>query len=116
MQKIGILGFGVVGKSVLSFLRKQTPVSVAVWDARTLTADEQILLRQHDAEFAEQSMTDFVASHDVIIASPGIDVSSCGTYTHKIIGELDLFAPLMHKPTVAITGSLGKTKIGRAHV
>lgn len=111
MHKIGILGFGVVGKSVLSFLRQQTQSPIAVWDGRELTAEEQGLLRQYDAEKIDVTLPEFASLHDMLVASPGVDVSVCGAHADKIIGELDLFAPLMHKPTVAITGSLGKTTI-----
>ena len=130
MYNLGIIGFGVVGKSILSFLRKyhhqgqvaidqdfaeptdQLFESVEVWDKRPLDATERALIQAYGAHVADSSIIDlttFVASHDYVIASPGVDVSACGAYQHKVLCELDFFANFFKKPTIAITGSLGKT-------
>lgn len=105
MKKIGILGYGVVGKSVHQFLQTaEDDVQIAVWDKRQLDGagfySSQCL-----------SMQDFIAEQDEIIVSPGFDLSLIPLNSKNVLCELDLFAHVFHKKTIAITGSLGKTTV-----
>ena len=126
MTHLGILGFGIVGKSALRYITTQgaslalSPLffgeesfTVSVADKRTLTEEEQALCAGHSAQIIDLSITSldtFFASCDFVIVSPGIDVSSQKElHQKKIINELDLFAMFFTKPVIAITGTLGKT-------
>ncbi len=130
MYKLGIIGFGVVGKSALAFLRNtsveaspnrivqimQQCKEIAVWDKRTLDEHEVSLLKQAGATFIDGNKTDlktFFEQHDFIVASPGVDLSAHQQYRHKVLCELDFFSVFFKKPTIAITGSVGKTTITR---
>ena len=130
MYKLGIIGFGVVGKSALALLsstrvegtsnRVECVLSeskkISVWDNRVLDEHEVTLLKHADAVFIDGHSTDlknFFEQHDILLASPGVDLSPYQQYRSKILCELDFFSVLFNKPTIAITGSVGKTTITR---
>ena len=130
MSTIGIIGFGVVGTSILSFLNdyKDSPTELSrgklknifcsgklqllVWDKRELAADEQRLIEQFGGRFIDGQQTSldaFITTCEVIFASPGINIEPYKNSGKQILCELDLFSLFFTKPVVAITGSLGKT-------
>jgi UDP-N-acetylmuramoylalanine--D-glutamate ligase len=103
---IGIWGLGKTGKSLLSFF--YATHSIIVCDANTAqlkltkkTFPSIIIVNQNNLE-------QFFSLSDIIIASPGIDISP---YKHlaNFVSELDLFQSLVNTPIIAITGSVGKT-------
>jgi UDP-N-acetylmuramoylalanine--D-glutamate ligase len=102
-KKIGIWGYGKVGKSVAEFVRQQG-ATVGVMDKSRQELPAWITF------YDEENKDLFFAIHDYIVPSPGIDITpyleKLGT---KLIAELDLFAQFFHKPIIAITGSVGKT-------
>ena len=107
-QYIGIWGFGVVGKSALSYFTKQG-ATCTLFDKRTLTSEEHALLAQHDAIYLpEQDIEHFFSEQTGIIASPGIDINPYKDRAHFIC-ELDIFAPAWKRPLITVTGSVGKT-------
>ena len=120
-EKIGILGFGVVGKSVLRFLKNlDNNLDVGIWDQRELQKFELELVASFSATNFDSSKTNlksFFDLHDQIVVSPGIylDKLTAGwwnkTYDDKCVCELDFFADHFKKTSVAITGTLGKTTI-----
>ncbi len=124
MLKIGILGFGIVGKSALNFLQKfkkdprLSPVfgcsdfSIFVWDERELSTEEFFLIESTESYFISgltKSVQDLWLMCDKIIVSPGFDISYIKNASSKLICELDLFSRFFSKPVIAITGSFGKT-------
>ncbi len=110
-SKIGIWGFGVVGKSVLSFLTKKD-YTLSLLEQRELTPLEVALVTGHNVQCVDQHyLPQFLEMNDFIIASPGIDLEPYKGYAHKWITELDLFAAENNIPVIAITGSVGKTSI-----
>lgn len=136
MYKLGIIGFGVVGKSVLSFLKKyhvdgappsdqelfddefiNRSIEVSVWDARSFTQEELDLLSIYGAKGYSQaymSLDEFMSQNNFVIPSPGVSLEKLlQKYYEKLLGELDFFAVFFRKPTVAVTGSLGKTTVTR---
>jgi len=122
MYNVGIVGFGVVGKSILSFLNEKKGQAVnhddheimrlSVWDARALSSEEQVFITDYGAAVidpSEVSLEDFLKNNDYIVASPGIDLNDYQQYNNKFLCELDFFSTFFSKPVIAITGALGKT-------
>lgn len=108
-KKIGIWGFGVVGKSVLSFL-SQFNCTLYVLDKLELDEFQKELIKGHNATFVDQNLLNqFLEMNDIIIPSPGINLKPFDLYQEKFLSELDIFAHYIKKPTIAITGSVGKT-------
>lgn len=105
-KKIGIWGFGVVGKSVYDFIQ---PFSHSIQ-----ILDKQNQTNPHWIEQTEISTIQFLEYNDIIITSPGIPLHKYQAYHHKFITELDIFAQQYIGKTIAITGTLGKTSITHA--
>ncbi|MCK4517661.1 UDP-N-acetylmuramoyl-L-alanine--D-glutamate ligase [Candidatus Babeliales bacterium] len=113
-EKFGIVGFGVVGKSALRFLAKNSKFKIFVWDKRELSPQEKILIKNDGAELVDSSkmaVEAFLDQFSSVLLSPGIDASPFQQHKHKFISELDLFARNFSKKTIAITGTLGKTTV-----
>jgi UDP-N-acetylmuramoylalanine--D-glutamate ligase len=135
MYKLGIVGFGIVGKSVLAFLNRQKidystsssseldlyddssdvgRIQVQVWDLRSLGPAEQEIVKMYKATAVDasmQSLGDFIQQNDFILASPGIDLTDHQAARNKFLCELDFFSAFFTKPIIAVTGSVGKTTI-----
>jgi UDP-N-acetylmuramoylalanine--D-glutamate ligase len=113
-KKIGILGFGVVGKSVLKFFQNKQMCdgTIDVWDQKSFDPETQKDLADKGVQAfdaATQTLEAFVAAHDSIIPSPGVNLNDFYKHKSKFVCELDIFNTYFKKPTIAITGSLGKT-------
>ncbi|MDR3646608.1 MAG: UDP-N-acetylmuramoyl-L-alanine--D-glutamate ligase [Candidatus Babeliales bacterium] len=109
-KKIGIWGFGIVGKSVANYLYSRN-YDLEVLEKRNLTELEVAWCKERDISFFAQAadLESFLNHNDIIVPSPGIDLSSVAKYKDKFLSELDLFALHFNKPIIAITGTLGKT-------
>lgn len=118
-QNYGVWGLGVVGKSVLRYLLKNATQfnvnQLTVMDKRTPTPDEEQFLRQHGIIYISQdNLASFFASNDIIIPSPGIDLTNVSEHFHKIITEIDLFYDAwknQKKYIIGVTGTIGKTTV-----
>lgn len=109
--KIGIWGFGIVGKSALRHFTSQD-YQIEILDYRTLEPSEKALIKKAHARFYDQGKIEsFLKNNDKILASPGIDLRSYSRYQEKWITELDILQQHFKKPIVAITGTVGKTTI-----
>jgi len=108
-KKIGIWGYGIGGKALVSFLVTRG-IKPLVFDKRVFTVDELEELRKQAVRVCP-SQELFFSSSDVIIPSAGIAIYTYPAITSKIITELDFFAHYFKKPTIAITGTLGKTTV-----
>ncbi len=110
-KKIGIWGYGIVGKATDQYLTDKN-ISISVCDARTLSEPDMHALNSKNIRFySQQEIILFLESHDLIIPSPGINLEPYAQFAHKWISELDLFADDWHKPIIAITGTVGKTTV-----
>ncbi len=110
-KKIGVWGFGRVGKSVVTHLFS-TGCQLTVLDTRTLSPEEkQFLANKNISLVTLQELPQFLADNDFVVPSPGIDLRPHTAYKHKWLSELDLFARSWHKPYIAITGTVGKTTV-----
>jgi len=110
-KKIGIWGYGVVGKAALQYLQSQT-CHLSVYDQKELLIQEKKhLAQQHITVYPPKSLSLFMNNNDSIIPSPGIDLSTYEAFKHKWLSEIDLFANAWHKPIIAVTGTVGKTTV-----
>lgn len=110
-KKIGIWGFGIVGKSVAHFLHRHH-IHVQVMDRRLLTDQETTFLNERSIRYVnEQHRDQFFSEHDFIVVSAGIDLRPYTHFHYKCITELDLFSHFFSKPIIAITGTIGKTTL-----
>lgn len=109
-NKIGIWGFGVVGKSALSYLNGKEN-KIEIFDRKKLSDEEIDFIQKNNATIATQSLEQFLEGNDQIIVSPGIDLLAYGNYANKWVSELDLFNRSWKKPIIAVTGTVGKTSI-----
>lgn len=110
-SKIGIWGFGIVGKSAVNYFLAQG-YQISVMEKRIPTQQEMDYLSKNNIIWYDQKdQNNFFISCDIIIPSPGINISSLcyATYKHKWLHELDFFYSTFKKPIIAITGSIGKT-------
>ncbi len=100
-KKIGIWGFGTVGRAAANFLSEKNAIIKIYDDAQIST--------HHPQAHTKLELFDWA---DAILPSPGVDISP---YLKKFKGtwlnELDLFAHYFKKKIIATTGTLGKTSV-----
>lgn len=111
-SRIGIWGFGVVGKSVADYLLSLAYSNITIMDKRTPTEDEQHYLKKNNIAWHQQCDEEtFFNFCDILIPSPGVNIKlhHYATYISKWLHELDIFYNNFNKPIIAITGSVGKT-------
>lgn len=110
-KKIGIWGFGIVGKAAYRYLLKQLCL-LEILDAKPFTPEDIDLFSHNNTSHCDQnSLIDFLTRNDHIIPSPGIDLTPYAAFAHKWLSELDIFYTAYRKPIIAITGTIGKTSI-----
>lgn len=113
--RIGIWGFGVVGKSIINHLYVRGHKIICVMDKRILTTQEYEFLKQRNVTWYNQEKEEelFFNSCEIIIPSPGVNINGFCYATHhkKWRAELDLFYNNFKKPIIAVTGSIGKTSV-----
>ena len=110
-KKIGIWGFGVVGKSAANFLHDKTR-SLQIMDKRPLSDKEELFLKTKSIAYINEDQQEkFLTKNDFIVPSAGIDLRPYQHFKHKFIAELDLFNHFFSKPIIALTGTLGKTTL-----
>ncbi len=111
-KKIGIWGFGVVGKAACTYLYPHA-ASLEVLEAKEPTISDQKLLQEKNIPLYKQEnyLATFLEHNDYILASPGIDLRPYAAYAHKWITELDVLQEFFKKPIIAVTGSVGKTSV-----
>jgi UDP-N-acetylmuramoylalanine--D-glutamate ligase len=116
-RKTAILGMGVTGISVASFLSaKGMPFDFA--DSRL----EPPNLKQVERDYPSAKLAlgsfdkDFLASYDRLIVSPGISLDDpalihASKKGVELLGDLELFLDYAKAPVVMITGSNGKSTV-----
>lgn len=111
-KKVGVWGFGRVGKSVAQLLSAEG-YAVSVMTQHALTADETAWTQQHPITFCTEEDKDlFLHQNDYLIPSPGVDIrADYQADKNKWLPELDLFYTRFKKPIISVTGTVGKTTI-----
>lgn len=114
-KKIGIWGFGLVGKSALNYLINKNFI-IEILNKENFTKQEKIFFKNNNISYKiayknSDDVMNFLNNNDEIIVSPGIDTSNYYALRHKFKSELDFFAPSWNYPTIAVTGSIGKTSL-----
>ncbi len=114
-KKIGIWGFGVVGKSLVDFLHTKG-CKLEAFDKRVCSDQERVDLHAKKIIYTQQTETAdihaFLNRNDFVIPSPGIDIRPFYTrYKDKWLAEVDIFMFSFQKFIVGVTGSVGKTTI-----
>ncbi len=108
-KRIGIWGFGIVGKAALKALKPHSD-QISVIDKRKLNDTESELLKKENVlTYSHDQLEKFLAEHDLILPSPGIDLRPYQQFSQKFISELDIFSLNFSAPIIAITGTVGKT-------
>ncbi len=114
MKNIGVVGYGIVGKSVIRFLKKQNNFGakqIILFDERVLSSDERASLESLKVVIPQEKITfeQFASQCDIIISSPGFKVPH--QFKKYCVTELDLFCQHYKKKVIGVTGTVGKTTI-----
>lgn len=113
-ERVLIVGYGVTGASVVRFLQRHD-VMFEIADqcepALAATRSEELSCPVHT-----QFDATVFAQFDVLILSPGIPRSHVAVVEAlsagvKVIGDIELFACVVDKPVIAVTGSNGKSTV-----
>ncbi|KKP35444.1 MAG: UDP-N-acetylmuramoylalanine-D-glutamate ligase [candidate division TM6 bacterium GW2011_GWF2_32_72] len=108
-NKIGIWGFGVVGKSAVSFFKSNNQIEVL--DEKFSSEDTEYLTKQAITTFNSSNLINFLEQNNQIIPSPGINLNKYKAYEHKWKVETDIFQEYFQGKKIAITGTAGKTSV-----
>ncbi len=102
-KRIGIWGLGIVGTSVLNYVKKHT-TQIQILDKKPHETLSVIIQ-------TPENIQAFLEHNDIIIPSPGISLLDYQNYAHKFVHELDIFSSQTNSATITITGTLGKTTV-----
>lgn len=110
-KKIGIWGFGVVGRSALSFFDQFTCTHIEILNTTIISDLPPTNNRIYTSVQNHITIQNFLENNDFILHSPGIKLHNYQNFAHKFINELDIFHTHASASTIAITGTVGKTSI-----
>ncbi len=115
-KKVAVLGLGLSGLATVRFLLKQG-IKPTLMDTRLKVSGlEAIQPEKVDGIYLGELDANRLAKMDVIVVSPGLDLSHpairfAAAQGTQLIGDVELFALCTSKPTVGITGSNGKSTV-----
>ena len=110
-KKVGIWGFGIVGKSALSYFDKFNCTHIEILNSTAIKLSTVTNNKINTLIQDQSTIQTFLNENDFILASPGIKLHAYQNYHSKFISELDIFQANNKLKTIGITGSLGKTTI-----
>lgn len=116
-KAITILGGGITGLSCARFLMKHQipfalndsrPNAIDLDSFQTMFPDNQLSLGHWDQKLIKNS--------DILLVSPGIDLATTEIQQAinpkgEVFGDVELFCRLTNIPTIAVTGSNGKSTV-----
>ena len=112
-----VVGLGVTGYSVARYLLEHG-YRCKIQDTRDIPPYLGELHKSYEnVEFYAQPLDNaLIAWADVLVVSPGLDIRGTAIegardLGKQVIGDIELFAQLVDRPVVAITGSNGKSTV-----
>lgn len=110
-ENIGIVGFGVEGRSTYKFLKKHLPQqAITVFDQNVHALDDY---SEADKSWLGEGYEDGLGSCDLLFRSPGIKRAELEAYIldgqTSITSQTDLFLQYFGRQTVGVTGTKGKS-------
>jgi UDP-N-acetylmuramoylalanine--D-glutamate ligase len=115
-KKVAVLGLGLSGLATVRFLLKQG-VKPTLMDTRLkISGLDAIPAEKIDGIYLGELDANRLAKMDVILVSPGLDLSHpairfAAAQGTQLIGDVELFALSNQKPVLGITGSNGKSTV-----
>jgi len=112
-----VVGLGVTGFSVANYLLAHG-YRCRLQDTRDIPPFLDQLLKQFPrVESCKQALdSELIAWADVLVVSPGLsihtaEITRAADLGKSVIGDIELFAQVVDKPVIAITGSNGKSTV-----
>jgi UDP-N-acetylmuramoylalanine--D-glutamate ligase len=112
-----VVGLGVTGYSVASYLLSHG-YRCRIQDTRDIPPFLRQLKSRYEIDFRARTLDDpeLLEWADVLVLSPGLPmrqpaIESALEMGKEVIGDIELFARLVTKPVIAITGSNGKSTV-----
>lgn len=116
IHNVVVVGLGITGLSVVKHLRKNQPqLVVKVIDTRANPPGADRLPEGVELHSGGWN-TAWLAQADLVVTNPGIalatpEIQSVLNSGTPVVGDIELFAWVVTKPVVAITGSNGKSTV-----
>lgn len=116
-KRIVVLGLGLTGMSFVRFLTNNA-LDFVVNDSREQHGQFAELRQEHPEVqlFTGKWHADVIQSADLLLVSPGVDVTQSDIADNirsdtEVWGDIELYARIKSTPTIAITGSNGKSTV-----
>lgn len=115
-KKVAVLGLGLSGLATVRFLLKQG-IKPTLMDSRLKVSGlDAIPPEKVDGIYLGELDANRLAKMDVILVSPGLDLSHpairfASAQGTQLMGDVELFALVNQKPVLGITGSNGKSTV-----
>lgn len=116
-KKIVVLGVGLTGLSCVRFLQKNN-ISCSVNDSREnpTNVDEFYANYPKVKLYTGEWSAELIRSAEVLLVSPGINLNEESIRVNiasncEVIGDIELYCQLTNTPTLAVTGSNGKSTV-----
>ena len=108
-KSIGILGFGLEGRSTLAFLRRLYPEKI--FPVADREADRLLDLPEGTPVFSGPEYASALVSCDLVFKAPGIPWMSIDSLfrPEQITSQTDLFLSVLGERTIGVTGTKGKS-------
>lgn len=109
-QPIAVIGAGLTGKSCFDLLQS-ADIDCRVFDERDSVSKHFAGLEKH-VQLGAFSADSF-ADYGTVLLSPGVDTRRACFAEHeeKLLTDIELFARLVQKPIIGVTGSNGKSTV-----
>lgn len=107
-KKVAILGYGLEGKSLTSFVLKENPSEIKIFDQGDISLEPEHIKEQVKSEQIEIDKAD-LSGFDVVFRSPGIKPSLINFPQDKVSSLVDLFLSRAKGKKIGVTGTKGKS-------
>jgi UDP-N-acetylmuramoylalanine--D-glutamate ligase len=116
-KNILVLGAGLTGMSCARFLQKHN-IDFSINDSRQTPVDLETFKTEFPMVplFTGSWNAEAISQADIILASPGVDLTISDIKTNisddcDVMGDVELYTRLTNTPTLAVTGSNGKSTV-----